>query len=313
MTAASRWFALVLVLAPVAAFADQRSDADAAFKRGREAFKAEKYAEACSAFEDSFALDPQLGTKFNLAQCNEKIGKLATAMAMYRELLAVDDNTVRKGLTTDALTSLESRVPKIRIVVAKPPPNLVVLLEDEAGKRKPIDPAQVAQVDAGTYHVIANGSGVKEWTSPAMPAAEGQTTQVVVLFSPAAGPARTERHSIWDPEARPRLKAAAIIAGGGAVLITGLVFGYQAFHYHDQAVDACGGGTMCPTPADLDKADSLASKSHTRGTISSVLCALGVAAIGTGSVMYLLASHSEPAISVHAGESSAGVTFTTGF
>ena len=63
VTVASRVCVFVaILLASRGALADQRADADAAFKKAREAFKAGRFQEACDAFEESQALDPQLGT-----------------------------------------------------------------------------------------------------------------------------------------------------------------------------------------------------------------------------------------------------------
>ena len=50
-----------------------------------------------------------------------------------------------------------------------------------------------------------------------------------------------------------------------------------------------------------------------RGTFSTVLFGVGVAAIGTGTVMYLLAKHSGTTVSPHVGESNAGVTLSGNF
>src|SRR4051812_47371971 len=56
------------------------------FDKGRAALKANKFEEACKAFGESQKLDPANGTLFNLAECSEHIGKLATAWLAYREL-----------------------------------------------------------------------------------------------------------------------------------------------------------------------------------------------------------------------------------
>ena len=80
MTVACRSMLALLVCAGVASAQDNTKAADAAFKQGRELYKQNKYAEACEQFEKSQALDPANGTLFNIAQCSEKIGKLALAV-----------------------------------------------------------------------------------------------------------------------------------------------------------------------------------------------------------------------------------------
>ena len=101
----TRWSAalvLAYVLAhaghgtPAAAQGQPSPAADAAFQRGREALQIGKYVEACAAFEESQRLTPQFLTQFNIALCDEQLGKLAAALAFHRELAAHDDNAVRR-------------------------------------------------------------------------------------------------------------------------------------------------------------------------------------------------------------------------
>ncbi len=307
--------ALVGALAPTAR-ADQRAEADAAFKHGREAFKAEKYQEACDAFEESQSLDPQLGTKFNLAQCYEKVGKLATAYTMYNELLALDDNTFRKHLTTDALAALEPRVPKIQVVIDKPPPDVVVTIQDAKGVGRPADLNAPTRVDVGDYKVVAVAKGMRDWISPTTHASEGQVTQIVVVLAPGEQkpkPEPVQSYSIWDPPARKRLRATAIVAGGGALVVGSLIVGYLAYSDYQDAQSTCGGRSMCATPADLAKATSLNDAASLRGTISTVMFGVGVATIATGTVMYMLAKHEEPVVAPQVGATSVGVSLSGRF
>src|SRR5207249_214803 len=104
--------AVVLALAHLA-LAKPSSEADEAFKRGRDLAKTGDYAGACKAFERSQELDPQLGTLFNIGQCDEKIGKQATALAAYREVIAKDTNEERRKFAADLASKLAARVPKL--------------------------------------------------------------------------------------------------------------------------------------------------------------------------------------------------------
>src|SRR6185436_13105064 len=71
--------------------ASAQSDSAAAralFTEGRQLMSAEKYAEACPKLEESLRLDPGMGTRFNLAHCWEKIGRSASAWAMFLDVAA---------------------------------------------------------------------------------------------------------------------------------------------------------------------------------------------------------------------------------
>src|SRR5262245_14173157 len=111
--------ALVGVLLASPAWAD--TAAEKAFEEGRDLYRAGKYTEACVRFEQSEQLDPQMGTLFNLAQCDEKIGKLASAIVAYREVVAKDNNAKRKAIAAEYAVKLGQRVPKIVIAVVNPP------------------------------------------------------------------------------------------------------------------------------------------------------------------------------------------------
>ncbi|HEX2686885.1 MAG TPA: choice-of-anchor D domain-containing protein, partial [Kofleriaceae bacterium] len=86
--------------------------AEETFTQGRELLKQGKYAEACTAFEQSQRLDPQFGTQYNIAGCYEKTGKLATAWNLYRALARSDTNPTRRSKSAALAASLGRRVPK---------------------------------------------------------------------------------------------------------------------------------------------------------------------------------------------------------
>jgi tetratricopeptide (TPR) repeat protein len=86
----------------------QRSDDQAAaeqlFVQGRALMEQGKLDEACRALEASHTLDPAPGTLLNLALCNEKQGKVATAWALYRE---VENLARREGQAKREATARE--------------------------------------------------------------------------------------------------------------------------------------------------------------------------------------------------------------
>jgi TolA-binding protein len=66
--------------------ADARADAEKLFDEGRRAMQSGDYALACPKFEASNKADPAVGTQMNLAMCWEKLGKTASAWAMYMQV-----------------------------------------------------------------------------------------------------------------------------------------------------------------------------------------------------------------------------------
>ncbi|HKQ68279.1 MAG TPA: hypothetical protein VJT73_03030 [Polyangiaceae bacterium] len=107
--------------------------AEALFRQGRQAMDAKNYPAACPKFAESQKLDPAAGTLMNLATCEEKVGKLASAWQHWREAI-------------DALPPKDDRIPFARERVdelEKKVPRLTVILEPERGQSSAPEGAKV--------------------------------------------------------------------------------------------------------------------------------------------------------------------------
>jgi hypothetical protein len=285
--AGSSWIA-VSIVAMLASSAAAESDADVAFKRGRDLFKGGNYPEACVQFEKSQQLDPQLGTLFNLAQCHEKIGKLASARAAYREVLSKDTNADRRRFATDFEKKLAPRVPKLVVQIAGEPDGLTVRL----GERLIIANTAI-EMDNGVYALTVRATGMHDVTTRVKINEEGRTTTVVVPLTPmgssevAAATQSSEPSNGSGGSPRKTLGIAAL-AVGGATLATGGVFGWLAMSAWSDAKAVCDGMT-CPTGADADRANDLRDKALSRATVSNVLFVAGGAIAVTGLILWLTA------------------------
>jgi tetratricopeptide (TPR) repeat protein len=135
-----------------------------------------QHAAACAAFEQSQRLDPQYGTQYNLAICYDKLGKLATAWNLYRELARSDSNAARRARAGQSAAALASRVPKLRLVLPNHPDGVQVLLNGvDASALLGIE----APVDAGRYTVAATAPGHRPWQGT-VDAQDGRVVTVVI-------------------------------------------------------------------------------------------------------------------------------------
>jgi len=81
--------------------------------------EAKNYADACQKFGESQKLDPAAGTAMNLATCEEKIGKLASAWQHWKEALdALPPKDDRIPFARGRVEELEKRLPRLQITLA---------------------------------------------------------------------------------------------------------------------------------------------------------------------------------------------------
>ncbi len=313
----------VVVVALLAAVASaDPSAADIAFKKGRELLKAGKYADACAQFEQSQRLDPQLGTQYNIAQCDDKLGKLATALAIYRELAAKDTNAQRKATEVDLAGQLERRVPKLLVQLQAVPHGTAIT----AGART-IEPNKATPVDVGTYAITVHAPGYRDFTA-SVEAAESRTTTLAVTLvaapaeaaaKPAPEPAPVAAQdepppAPATPSSSRKTYALASFTIGGVGLATGLVFGVLARSKWSDAKAACGGSQTCATPDDLARATELGKTAQSRATLSTIFVVSGVAFGAVGGYFWLTApSEHALAVTPSAGPDGAGVSLSGRF
>src|SRR5215468_1011218 len=90
----------------------------ALFNDGKKLMGEGKHAEACAKFQASLALVPGNGTRLNLANCLEKLGKTASAWAVFRDAqLAAEKagDDVKKKFAEGEMQKLEPRLARLTI------------------------------------------------------------------------------------------------------------------------------------------------------------------------------------------------------
>ncbi|HEY6035699.1 MAG TPA: PEGA domain-containing protein [Kofleriaceae bacterium] len=319
-----RRIALALVAVAGVAHADPVAPADAKqaaadAREGRALMKAHKYAEACPKLEASQKLAPSLVTETELAECDVKIGKIASALAAYRDVIAREPNSRRRKAAVDLVAQLDQRVPRIIVNV-------------EADAEVTLDgaplaaTAQGAPVDFGKHEIVATKPGRTEFHKNVTITDEGQVVTINAKLPEATGavasskpnanastgtkpptPTPTPAHS--GPErSHRRTYAVATIGVGGAGLVTGIVFGALARSKWNAAKAICGGSTTCATQDEADAAGKLGAQAHSRATLSTIFTIAGGAVAAAGVVLYATAP-SEHEVQISALPGPDGGTF----
>ena len=312
------------------ALAQTPTPADAAFKRGRELLKAGKYADACIEFEHSQKLDPALGTEFNIAQCSEKIGKLARALEIYRGMLPRDTNADRKKIVADAIPKLEARVPKLLVRTPSIPPGFSMTIQVAGSVNSPraLEANKPIEIDFGEYTIVAKATNAPDWSQNVRIDTEAKTTTLDAPFGTKTVDTTTtiekpnggsieqpdEPEPSGPPKSRRKLYGIVALGVGGAALVGGVVFGAMASSKWSEAKDVCG-GTTCASPADVMRANELGDDAKSKATLSTVFVIVGTAAAATGVVLWVTAPKSETStrVTAHPTGDGAGITLSGRF
>jgi hypothetical protein len=214
--------------------------------------------------------------------------------------------------------ALDKRVPRLRLTSSEPPAGLVVTLDgvDVTGLVGSDQP-----VDLGVHQVHATAPARKAFDSTAEIRVEAGTTTVVLELlpvdpppiatppgeppptgpdpgghgiapaghapAPSVPPIGSQPTDEPAPGRAPRATYGLLTAAaGGALVVTGLVFGQLARSRWQSAQDQCA-GRICSS-ADSVNAGAV-GEARTRATVSTVLVVGGAAAIGVAAYLYFTA------------------------
>jgi hypothetical protein len=263
---------------------------EALFRAGRTAADRGDYSTACPKFEESNRLDPALGTAFNLADCDEHIGKIASAWQLFREvaqrLPAGDD---RIAIANGRAAALEPRLPRLILKTKGTLPLGTAVLRDGVELSSasfdlalPVDPGD---------HVIVIRSPGRADRDYAVKANAGTTSDVLLEVGPVSvtpAPATPKPGPTLDVDTKQTGRSRSplgvgLIAVGAAGIATGLATGALALSAKKTVEDGCDVTKACTQEA-LDAAD----RGRTAATISTI--AFGVGLAGTAAGLFVLLS-----------------------
>jgi hypothetical protein len=298
--------AVLLTLVPARAFASaDAATAEALFEAGRDALESGDYETACAKFGESQRLDPAAGTLMNLAACNEKRGRLASAWENWREAqgtLRPDDE--RLGIVGERLAALEARLPRLVIVLSRRAPADTVVARDESA----LGPAALGlplPVDPGTHEVRVTASGFEPRVYR-VNVEEGKTLTVsvepgppqAVSRAPAASPRPAPRNAAAASSSSARTWAVVSAGTGAAFVVTGAVTGLLALDLKSEVEARCtksNGKYLCDTEGVHD-----ARRGKTYALLSSIALPTGVALAALGATLWFTAGGEAAAVSVAA-------------
>lgn len=156
---------ILLVSAPALAHAQLAAAgalAEQLFKEGRALVRAGKYADACPKFAASLRHDAAPGTRLNLADCYEHVGKLASAWTLYRDVIDIarkTDDERRRRFASQRIAVLGRRLPRLTIEVASTAGAEDFVVTRDGVTVDPTIFGLATFVDPGDHEVVAIATG----------------------------------------------------------------------------------------------------------------------------------------------------------
>jgi hypothetical protein len=275
--------------------------AEALFDEGRKAMQDGDLDVACQRFRESNRLDRAAGTELNLAVCEEKRGKLATAWELFRsasEALPAGDSRI--AVARDHASALDTRLPRLTIALAAgAPPDTIVLRDDvelrsgSLGVPIPVDP--------GKHHVSVRAAGHTERGFD-LDIAEGERKQIDVSPGPiqssesaesANSPPPSSGHDVPPPRAKPAnsRRTLGFVAGGIGIVGVGVgtVAGIMTLRDRSVVDEHCNDALRLCDAQGRDAAD----RGRTLGVVTTVGFVVGAVALPIGAYFILSGSGSE--------------------
>jgi tetratricopeptide (TPR) repeat protein len=285
MLTAMRGLAIVLVLAVVSiarAEPGHEDEASTIFQRGRELVKLGRHDEACALFEQSYALEPALGTAVNLADCLERQGQLRRAWELF-DRVARDSQNVqsRARLARDRADALLARLATVIVTLRDPTaPGLAVRL---AGR--PVAPASEIRelVEPRDLDLVVTVPGQPAFTATLHAVAGALATVEVPAFARDAPPAHSRRR-------RSRVYLAGGVSAAGVVgLGVSLGLALSAKRRYDGAFDsgACQRGE--PSARCTREGKVTIDRAGERADLATGFAIGGVVLAGIGAALFFTA------------------------
>lgn len=278
---------------------DDLSRARSKFMQATELEQAGNYSAAIQAFREvaQVRMTPQV--RFHIATCEEKLGKLVTALGGYELALAEGEPLGPEFLQEVQVRAeaLRGRIPKL--VIERGEGAQAATIELDGVSLGSTSIGVEVSVDPGPHAVSAKAPGYESF-SATIEVPEKRVERVVVTLEKAAtGEAKTSDPAgaspvlVAEEPKRSRLVPYVIGGVGAAAVLNGIAFYLLQWQTDKELYKLCGNDTDCtdadgPTTKEgINRADTLHSRLNAYSIIAPVSLVAGIVATGTAATLIL--------------------------
>jgi len=272
-----------------------------------------KFPEACQKLEESQRLHDGLGTAFHLAGCWQKIGRTASAYALFATVATRADEASqaeRAALARERMQALGPKLSRLRIDLTEPAPQTQVYRDDvlvpESDWGKPIP------VDRGSHELRVTAEGKKPWKNQvdvnepsmtiavAVPALASEPSKVAAVVPVAKPKAKAKPEPKPEPAAEPpssgsgaRTRAVVLGGVGAAALAFGIFESAQYADKNKEAESICPSGVNC-TEQEIAAHQAAVDDAKQARTWAFIGVGVGGAAVAVATYLFFSAPHGSP-------------------
>ena len=257
------------------------------------------FAEACPKLAESLALDRQVGTMLNLAVCYEQTGKTASACSMWRSASAGAARKFQSDREEFARQQAEAiclTAPKIRVEVAPQAAGAALEVAIDGAPLPRDGLGSPFSLDAGEHELRAEAPGfvpdVERFVvQPG--SADAPSTVVVPALAPVHAPPSPAAPVTPIATGSRSVPAAVWVAGGLGVVSLAVSGAFGLVALND--VNAAWRDGDCVRDNCNATGVDARHRAAQAANVSTVALGVGLAALATGAVLWLVRPGAQPA------------------
>lgn len=253
--------------------------AETLFKEGHAALDKGEHELACIKFRSSVALYPVPNSRANVAQCEEREGKLLDALKSWQKLVPeFGENDERRKVAKERIAALDVRIPQLTLVLdASVPADAAILVDNSAVDRAAISsPLRLA---VGEHAIVVQAAGRKD-QHLSITLVEGDRREIRVTPGQVTTPDSTGTSA---PNGR---RIAAFVSGGVglASLVAAGITGGLIVKNNGEVEKGCHPGSGGKTECNADSLQLIQDVKPLM-VINGVAWGVGLAGVGLGVIL----------------------------